>query len=215
MHGPKPNRRLGATSAAGAVATLTAVVLAGCGASSGPKSRVTPSPPRSPSATATPTPTPTSTPSPASVIRCTFQELSVSDHANNAATGHWGFTVVFRNVGSTRCVLGGYPGVAGLSASGRQIVQATRTLRGFMGGLPSGQTTIPVVRLQPGQTASTLVEGSDVPQGNSTHCPALAGGLLVTPPGSRHSAHLKEGINVDCGGLQVHPVVAGSSGGVR
>lgn len=75
---------------------------------------------------------------------------------------------MFRDVGSTRCARGGHPGVAGLSASERQIVRAPRNLQGFMGGPPSGQTTIPVVPLQPGQPASTLIKGRDVPQGKAT-----------------------------------------------
>lgn len=53
----------------------------------------------------------------------------------------------------------GYPGVAALDPSGHQVEQAARQPRGYLGGIPSGQSP-PTVTLEPGATAPALVERS-------------------------------------------------------
>jgi Protein of unknown function (DUF4232) len=126
-----------------------------------------------------------------------------------AAAGHIGFALLFRNTGSTSCTLTGYPGVAGLSASGEQVTQATRMANAYMGGY-QGPPPPPPVTLQGGDTASATVQGTDVPSGNETTCPALAG-MLVTPPNTSTSVHISQA-PPDCGGLIVTPVVPGTSG---
>ncbi len=136
----------------------------------------------------------------------------ISDRRGGVGLGHSGTVLLFRNREREACVLGGYPGVAGLDASGQQVTEAVRTANGYMGGLPIGQTAPPVIELAAGGTASALVEGTDIPLGAATSCPALAG-LLVTPPGSHHSAVLPHLAPGDCSRLEVHPVVAGTNGG--
>jgi hypothetical protein len=121
-----------------------------------------------------------------------------------------GQTILFTNVSPAVCTLFGYPGVAGLDTSGTQIMQATRTLSGYLGGLWSTpDRPPPTVTLAPGQTASALVEGTDNQVGTRP-CIQLSG-LLVTPPNTTRSDDLP-GVHFECAGLEVHPVVPGTSG---
>lgn len=103
----------------------------------------------------------------------------------------------------------GYPGVAGLNAAGHQVIQATRTLNGYMQVLPAGQSP-PVVTLTPGGSASAFVEGTDVPVGPATSCPNYPE-LLVTPPNTTQSLTINASMP-GCSPIQVHPVVPGTTG---
>ena len=138
---------------------------------------------------------------------CPFSALAITG-SSQGATGHIAVTIVFKNIGSSTCTLSGYPGVAGLDSSGNQAVQATRTLNGFVGGVSQGPP--PVVQLQPGQSASAIAEGTDVPTGTETSCPSYPS-LLVTPPNLRQSKTLPDGLP-GCSGIQIHPVVPGTTG---
>lgn len=178
------------------------VVLASCGSiTPGSIRTVSPTPSVSPSPRPTtpssPSPSTSPTPDTAGVARCVFADLVISDRSSGAAGGSSGTVLLFRNRATGPCVLGGYPGVAGLNASGQKVAQAVRTPTGYLGGLPPGQTVPPVVYLAAGATASALVEGSDNPLGPATSCPTLAG-LLVTPPGSYHSELLPHWAPGDC-----------------
>jgi len=115
---------------------------------------------------------------------------------------------VFANASTRPCTLLGYPGVAGLDASGRQVVQAVRSFSGYLGG----DYVVRAVRLEPGGRAAALVEGTDVPSGSATSC-LRCPRLLVTAPGQTESHPLSGGMP-DCSPLQVHPVVAGTTGGL-
>ncbi len=84
-----------------------------------------------------------------------------------------------------------------------------RTLNGFMGGVPTGESPPPVT-LTPGQVASAIVEGTDMPIGTEVTCPSYPA-LLVTPPDTRQSVTLKTGLQV-CSAIEVHPVVKGLQG---
>lgn len=158
---------------------------------------------------------PTSVPSSttvATVSACTYSELAVSGGRTGAGTGHAGGPVVFTNTGPTACSLFGYPGVAGLDAAGTQVVQATRTLSGYLGGLQTGTTPPPTVDLAPGGTASAYVETIDHPIGTPPYapCPQYTE-LLVTPPTATQSVRVGMTLPA-CNGLDVHPVVAGTTG---
>jgi len=199
-------------------ATLATLVLVSCGNLPSGQTRnavvPSPSPATTPPSASSPQTAPTASPTAdtAGVARCAIADLAISDRSGGVGLGNWGLVLIFRNVASVPCVLGGYPGVAGLNASHQQVLQAVRTPSGYLGGLPVGQSKPPVVLLDPGAEASALVEGSDVPRGTATSCPSLAG-LLVTPPDSRHSVALMRLTPYECSGLQVHPVVAGTTGG--
>lgn len=120
--------------------------------------------------------------------------------------GHSGAVLVFTNTSGAACTLYGYPGVAGLNAAGKQIAQAKRTLNGYLG---SGYQ-VRTVRVPAGGRASALVEATSVPSGNATSCPTYTA-LLVTPPNTTKS--MKVDVKLPgCGGLEVHPVVPGTTG---
>jgi hypothetical protein len=140
---------------------------------------------------------------------CSASQLAVSATPLGAAAGHIGFALLFRNTGSATCTLTGYPGVAGLNASGQQVTQAIRMVNAYMGGYQGPPPPRPVI-LQAGATASATVQGTDVPSGNQTTCPALAG-MLVTPPNTATSVRISQA-PPDCGGLIVTPVVPGTTG---
>ncbi len=87
----------------------------------------------------------------------------------------------------------------------------------MLGGLPGDSTSIPVVTLATGQSASAEVEGTDVPTGTDTSCPFYPS-FLVTPPDETHSVTVKAGAGGSngfpgCSPISVNPVVAGTTGG--
>jgi len=142
---------------------------------------------------------------------CRSGTTTVSAGRGTGGLGHVGITLLFHNRGGSRCVLFGYPGVDLVSASGRQV-QAARTRSGYLGGLSSPTTTVPVIRMAPGQTVSALLEGDDVPSGGGT-CPGYAA-LLVTPPNETSTERLTRSLSAVCS-PQIHPVVTGVTGSER
>jgi hypothetical protein len=193
------------------IVLLTAGALAGCGKGVPTASRATTT--TTTAHTTPPSTTPTTATTPATAIpatsECAFAQLSVTATSGEGALGHVADVVQFENISSTPCQLSGYPGVAALNGSGQQEVQAVRTLNGYMGGVPTGSIP-PVVTLVPGDTASSTLEGTDVPVGNESNCPSYPA-LLVTPPNTRQSVTVAVEIE-GCSAIQVHPVVAGTSG---
>jgi len=159
--------------------------------------------------TTTTTTTTTSTTAPA-LTKCTFADLSVTPGQYGAGLGHEGGVILFKNVGTTECTLSGYPGVAGLNSSGQQVTQAERTRAGYLGGFRTTAGPLPVVVLQPGQTASAFVEGTDVPHGTQPSCPNYPA-LLVTPPTSKTSVKITRQLP-GCTPIEVHPIVPGTTG---
>ncbi|MFC1408120.1 DUF4232 domain-containing protein [Streptacidiphilus sp. N1-12] len=133
---------------------------------------------------------------------CTGDHLAVSAGQSSGAAGHIGARVVFKNTSGAACTLYGFPGLAGLDAKDKQVVQAKRVTSGYLGTAKESMVT-----LAPGGTASALVGGVDVPSGNATSCPSYPA-LLVTPPGTRAST--KVALQMPgCPTLVVYPVVAG------
>lgn len=142
---------------------------------------------------------------------CTTPQLDVSAGKVGVATGHSGFPLLFNNTSSQECRLSGYPGVALLNTNGRQVVQAQRQPNGFIGGLPGySGGPLPAIGLGPGETASALVEGADVPPNGGALCEPITA-MLVTPPNANQSVQLDVGVP-GCSDFQVHPVVLGGTG---
>jgi len=162
---------------------------------------------RTPSTASTSTTVP-ATQAKAATPNCTFSQLSVTATGDSAA-GHIGILVRFENTRTPTCELTGYPGVAGLDVAGRQVIQAVRTLHGFIPGVPAGRRP-PVVVLRTGQSASAFVEGTDVPQGNDRPCPTYPK-IVVTPPNTTRSVTIHMSIP-GCSRPQVHPVVPDTGG---
>ena len=137
---------------------------------------------------------------------CNFTELAVSAKGDGVGLGHVGVVLLFKNSGSEACGLFGYPGVAGLNAAGVPVTQALRTLNGYLGGTRSATEVV----IAPGDSASALVEGTDVPIGSATGCPTYSS-LLVTPPDTTQSVAIHFSMP-GCSGLEIHPVVPGTTG---
>jgi hypothetical protein len=129
------------------------------------------------------------------------------------AAGHRSLVLVFNNVShTTTCEIFGYPGVDLVTAGGATVSHLRRTLRGMAGGEPAGVTAPHGVVLAPGASASALAEASDVPQGGIADCGDYS--LLVTVPNQYVAVGGGTAMLPRCD-AQIHPVVAGTSGGMN
>jgi len=203
----------------GCVTALASAALAACSGASKPVATpATATTSGSVAATAGPTGDPTrgptgsaasgGNPSAATVHMCTAAHTAISATGRSAAAGHWSLVVLLRNTGSSTCRMQGYPGVDGLDENGNRGGGARQTPSGYMGGLTE-TGDLPVVDLAPGTTASALVEGASVPSGE-VPCQNYQGLLVTSPDGDTWTK--LEGPFAACDGLQVHPVVPGTSG---
>ena len=203
------HRMVVGTMAAG----LAVAGLAGCGSSS-PSNPPSPGP--SSGMTVTPLNTPSSSPSMSaspsatggSGIGLCTNNIRVIKGEGQGAAGHVVLVLIFNNVGHTTCRMYGYPGLDLVTSSGHVVAHARRTLSGMAGGA----TSVASVTLAPGASASALVEASDVPQGGITDCGNYS--LMVTPPEEYVSVPVATAMMPQCE-LEIHPVVAGTHGGMR
>ncbi|MFL6164158.1 MAG: DUF4232 domain-containing protein [Jatrophihabitantaceae bacterium] len=147
-----------------------------------------------------------SPPSTDGLANCALPYLRVTVRAAAARSSHAGYLVSFTNTGQIACQLTGYPSVAVLAANGQPAVRASPTPYGYLGGVPSGKPV--TVLIATGQQASALLEG-EVIDINGNRCPGRPG-LSITPPNSTLPARIPVGTAI-CGGVQIHPVVAGKS----
>lgn len=171
----------------------------------------TTSPATSASATTTSS-TPATHTTSASVPMCT-NDIRVIPGTVTGAAGHLSLVLVFNNVSSTvTCELFGYPGVDLVTPGGATVAHLARTLRGMAGGEPAGVTAPQGVILRPGASASALAEASDVPQGGITDCGSYS--LLITVPNQFVSVPGGTAMLPRCE-AQIHPVVAGTTGGAH
>ena len=192
------------SSGHGSTVHAAGTTLASPSASTGTTSTAT-----SPPATTSSNPTSSSA---VSVPMCTG-DIRVIPGAVTGAAGHLALVLVFNNVSrSQTCELFGYPGVDLVTAGGATVAHLTRTLRGVAGGEPAGVTAPQGVVLRPGASASALAEASDVPQGGITDCGSYS--LLVTVPNEFVSVPGGTAMLPRCA-AQIHPVVAGTSGGAN
>jgi hypothetical protein len=150
---------------------------------------------------------------------CQISQLRISPGASDVGLGNVGQPILFTNVSQTTCTMSGYPGVAALDSQGNQVAQAKRELIGYLGGLQNNASSVPVVTLASGQSASAEVEGTDNPVGTATSCTNYAS-LLVTPPGETHSVTISAGVVQGshipgfpgCSPISVNPMVPGPTG---
>lgn len=132
---------------------------------------------------------------------CDAAQLVVTAGPARAGVGHRGVPLVFSLApGAGACTLTGYPGVD--SGAGGPLLRAERTLRGYLGGLPSGVDIPPTVTVWPGHPAQAIVEGLAV-DADGNQCPTYAD-LLVTPPDTTGTVTVPA--TIDTCRLQVHPV---------
>jgi len=137
----------------------------------------------SPAAASTPS-SPAPTTSPAGADACTTTELRVSLTYTGALGGQAGGYLKFTNGSSTTCQIEGWPAVIALTASG----QATtlKHAQSTMYGAWRVPAPLPVVKLQPGDSAYAVVAADDQPAGAAS-CPAPYVRLRVSPPGGSSS----------------------------
>ena len=137
-------------------------------------------------------------------------QLRITYGPIEAGCGHRGMPVIFTNVGPSMCRLSGYPKVTALNTKGEPVVEAQPKPSGYLGGLRSGSSELPIVDLLPGQSASAIVEAMAFNISDGGACTAYAS-MMVTPPGGSQAVSLEW----ECDGgteLQVHPVVPGEEG---
>lgn len=204
-----------------ALAVVSGVVLAGCASSSprqaSPPAAGTSSAPAAGSAPASsgaPAAQPSVTPggpmasAPArAVAECSAAVLKIAYSDNKQiedgaldGMSHADSVVMFTNVGPATCRTQGWPGVAALDTSGRQIKQAVRGTGG----------KAPLITLRPGQTASAEITG------NTASCSTLTtvAGFLVTAPDQRTSTRLSGPRPFCLNSLGIAPIQPGNSAGL-
>lgn len=121
---------------------------------------------------------------------------------------HGGDVLIFTNRGGSACTLQGYPGVAVVQGS-TTLLNATRTLSGYIGGGPGTSSPL-LVTLASGGSASAIVEW--VGNAGEACYPDATGTLEVTPPNTRSTSSfgtLTLGGDGICADFEVHPVVSG------
>lgn len=117
-------------------------------------------------------------------------------------------SITLRNVTSTTCVLGGYPGLLLIGSDGKPL--PTVTIR--KGTYPFTAQAPTLVTLGPGQVAHINIGYSDVPVGTESSCP-MATALQVIPPNA--TDHLTVTMSLspcDQGKLVTSPVLSGPGG---
>jgi hypothetical protein len=145
-----------------------------------------------------------SAPSTEGLAACALPYLRVTARQATARAAHASYLLTFTNTGQIACIVAGYPAVAVLNSSGQQALRANPTPSGYLGGAP-----VRTVVIDSGQPASALLEGEQIDL-SGNRCPQRPG-LLITPPGSTVPARVPIATAI-CGGVQIHPVVAGTHG---
>jgi Protein of unknown function (DUF4232) len=119
--------------------------------------------------------------------------------APNGAAGTIYYPVEFTNIGSTKCTLSGFPGVAAIGKSGKKLGPAATRVK----------VTAHTITLKPHQTANALLGISDV---KTSTCHATAFGLQVYPPNQKSKQIVSSFTFAACAHgsyLSVYPVKAG------
>lgn len=116
--------------------------------------------------------------------------------------------VDFQNISTSSCVMYGYPGAAIIDRSGQQYLQASRTLRGELTGLPVSQAAPTHVTLAPRAFAAASLEGTNLKNPGTAQAGCEPSGypkILVTPPNTRVPVPFTVRWPM-CYSFQVHPV---------
>jgi hypothetical protein len=140
---------------------------------------------------------------------CGSRDLKTAEGGGGAAMSHDGMVLIFTNVSGHACTVQGYPG-ASLVDGSAVLVNAARTLSGYIGDGGRQLTGAPLVRLAPGASASATLEW-DANAGEACYANDT-GRLEVTPPDTTATVSLEStqvGSEGVCAGFEIHPVVAG------
>jgi len=209
------NQRTVARGALIGSSLIAAVLIAGCqggsaaGGSSTSSLNVSPTTGPTSSATASTSSAGGSTPAaPApGTNACTAAGLKVTIGSGDAAAGHFYVPLELTNIGSSSCVIQGFPGVSYVTGdNGTQVGQPAARSG------PAG----PSVTLAPGAVASSIVTVTDVSVFDASSCQQTpVRGFRVYPPGNTASLYVARS-GTGCAGnppspqLQVQTVKAGA-----
>jgi hypothetical protein len=149
-----------------------------------------------------------------SAPQCVLRDLSVTVVGGSAVSNQEAILLRFRNSGRTGCTLNGYPKVVALRPGASSTAKDRLSI--YNGGSTGNQS--PVVVLQPGKSASSVVGGASMTrEGQSTACyhqPYRT--VRVSIPGSGGSVTLSAHLPKDgplylpsCSGVLATPFVAG------
>jgi hypothetical protein len=140
---------------------------------------------------------------------CGTADVSVTTHQGLMGMGHFSLVISVKNESAERCSFTGYPFIGLLGPGGAPSGWAVDSLSESL-GTASASSRGPVrITLRPGQFASALLGGTDVPVGGATTCPTAA--YTVRLPGS-HSTRRLTGTVDRCSGVFVGPFVPGFNG---
>jgi hypothetical protein len=139
-----------------------------------------------------------------SVPECTAATLAVWVSADNVAYDVNDYYLLeFTNTGGQTCTLYGYPGVSGVSASGKQVGSPAQWVRFAVPG---------TVTIAPGATAHAQLAYRPQLVGSERQYLEPVSELRVYPPGqkaTRHAFFSVAGITIDRPYLEVGPVELG------
>ncbi len=149
-----------------------------------------------------------------STSTCTSSQLAVELGPDDAAMGHIGQVVSFKNVSTKSCALKGYPGLEMLDAAGHPIpTEMTDGPSYIVPSLPERTVVLTV-----GSEASFDLGFSDATGYGTAVCPTSAR-VAVTPPDAGQPIEVTWRIQpyggstiatLECGQISVSPVFAGS-----
>ena len=120
------------------------------------------------------------TASSAGIGACVTSQLKISIIDTGALAGQAGGYLKFTNFSHAPCRMSGWPAVIGLTATGRAT--PLRRLQSTMFGAWHYTSPLPVVTLQPGDSAYAVIAADDQPAGGNARCPAPYVRLRVSPP---------------------------------
>ncbi|WP_081290952.1 DUF4232 domain-containing protein [Mycobacterium asiaticum] len=135
---------------------------------------------------------------------CQSGQVVVGASRTQAAATHRAVLLTFELASyAPPCTVTGYPGVD--SGIGGPQLQAQRTLRGYLGGLPTSVGEPPTITLAMASPAYAVVESVAV-DGTGGPCPSYSS-LRVTPPDNTDTQDVP--VTIDGCALQVHPIGSG------
>jgi hypothetical protein len=158
-----------------ATVAACALLIAACGDVSTSSPASTGSTPSSPAANSTPAASST----PAGADACTTTQLRVSLTHTGALGGQAGGYLRFTNDSTTTCQMEGWPAVIALTAAGKATT--LKHAQSTMYGAWHVPAPLPVMKLQPGDSAYAVVAADDQPV-NAAGCPAPYVRLRISPP---------------------------------
>ncbi len=139
---------------------------------------------------------------------CGVTDVKITQRQGTVGAGTYSLVLRVTNESFVDCTIDGYPVVRLLDAAGAPVASALDSLHGPLGGPVSTGAPSPLT-LAPGQTASALLGGTDMPLGTDTACPSYSFDLQL--PRTLRSAHFP-GPVADCSHVVVGPFVTGFNG---